>query len=69
MLFRKKHPRDCRYCTYGTMIDENTILCVKHGVRSAEKPCRKFLYDPCKRTPPRIKLPNFDKYQEDDFTL
>lgn len=69
MLFRKKHPRDCRYCTFGTMMDEDTVLCTKRGVRSVEKPCRKFSYDPCKRTPPRTKALNFNKYHEDDFTL
>ena len=69
MLFRKKLPRDCRYCAHGTMIDENTVLCIKRGVRSAEKPCRKFSYDPCKRVPLNAKLPDFDKYREDDFTL
>lgn len=70
MLFRKKLPRDCRYCVYGTLMDENTILCIKRGVRSLEKkPCRKFSYDPCKRIPPRAKAPDFEKYKEDDFIL
>ena len=69
MLFRKKHPRDCTCCTYGTMMDENTILCAKRGVHPADKACRKFSYDPCKRIPSRPKSPNFDKYQEEDFTL
>ena len=69
MLFRKKHPRDCRYCAHGTMMDENAVLCTKRGIRSAEKPCRKFSYDPCKRMPPRIKAPDFNKYEERDFTL
>jgi len=69
MLFRKKLPRDCRYCTYGTVMDEDTVLCMKRGVRSLDKPCRKFAYDPCKRVPLRAKAPDFEKYQKDDFTL
>ena len=69
MLFRKKLPRDCRYCTYGTKIDEETVLCIKRGIRSMEKTCRKFLYDPCKRMPVRAKTPDFDKYQDNDFSL
>ena len=69
MLFRKKHPRDCRYCAHSTMMDDDTVLCVKRGVRSADKACRKFTYDPCKRTPSRPQALDFGKYQEEDFSL
>ena len=29
MLFRKKIERSCTYCTYGTRLEEDQILCVK----------------------------------------
>ena len=69
MLFRKKLPRSCLYCSFGTKLSEDHVLCIKHGVVSAQKPCRKFSYDPCKRVPPRLKAVDFVKYEEEDFTL
>lgn len=69
MLFRKKIERSCLYCAYGTKLDEDTVLCTKRGVVSADRKCRKFSYDPTKRVPPKPKAPDFCKYSEDDFTL
>lgn len=69
MLFRKKHPRVCSYCTNGTQLDNGLILCIKKGVRASDDGCRKFSYDPCKRVPPKPKSPNFDDYSQEDFTL
>lgn len=69
MLFRKKIPRSCTYCAYGTKIDDEQVLCVKRGVVSAEGACRKFDYDPCKRIPPKPKALDFQKYQDEDFSL
>ena len=69
MLFRKKIERSCTYCVYGTMLEDDQVLCSKKGLRSAEKPCRKFKYDPCKRIPAKAKAMHFGKYDEDDFSL
>lgn len=69
MLFRKKMPRSCETCQFGTNFSENQILCTKHGVINGGCSCRKFRYDPCKRTPPVIKVPDFSRYSEDDFKL
>lgn len=69
MLFRKKMPRSCVYCQYGTKMDDSNYLCIKRGVVDAEKSCRKFCYDPCKRIPPKPKAADFSKYQNEDFTL
>lgn len=69
MLFRKPEVRACRYCVYSTMLDENQVLCTKRGVESMYSECRKFRYDPCKRIPPKPKALNFDKYQDEDFSL
>lgn len=69
MLFRKKIERSCTYCVHGTMLDEEQVLCTKKGMRSCEKPCRKFKYDPCKRIPAKPRAMDFTKYDEEDFSL
>ena len=69
MLFRKKIQRSCGYCRNGVAFDQDQILCTKCGVVSAFYACRKFKYDPCKRTPAKAKAQNFDQYDKDDFSL
>lgn len=69
MLFRKKIQRSCLYCTYGTKIDSDQVLCIKKGVVSTEGSCRKFEYDPCKRVPVKPKALDFSKYDEQDYSL
>jgi hypothetical protein len=69
MLFRKKTPKSCSYCLYGTALEEDQILCVKKGVMPITGKCRKFRYDPCKRIPPKPKAPDFSKYDDVDFSL
>ncbi len=69
MLFRKKMVKACAYCIHATMLDEDSVLCSKKGVRSPDQKCRKFYYDPCKRIPPKAKAMDFSKYDGDDFSL
>lgn len=69
MLFRKKQPRVCCYCTHGTRLSDGQILCAKHGIRFEEDSCRKFRYDPCKRIPAKPKAPDFSRYEQEDFSL
>lgn len=69
MLFRKKMPRSCTTCQFGTNFSTNQILCLKQGVVADSFACRKYRYDPCKRIPPCIKEPDFGKYSEEDFKL
>ena len=69
MLFRKKMPKSCQYCSYSTKLTEDQMLCTKHGVVSVYYECRKFRYDPLKRTPHRAASPDFDKYENDDYSL
>ncbi len=69
MLFRKKLPRSCSYCKWGTAIQNDQILCTKQGVVSAFYSCRKFRYDPCKRTPAKAMTLDFQKYKDEDFEL
>ena len=69
MLFRKKMQRSCAYCTFGTQLDEDTVLCTKRGIMPIYKACRKFKYDPCKRIPHKAKSPDFSKFKDEDFSL
>ena len=69
MLFKKKMERSCSYCSLATTLPNGEILCIKRGVVSPDIKCRKFKYDPCKRIPPRPKALDFDKYQQEDFSL
>jgi len=69
MLFRKKLPKSCEYCSWGTVIGEHQILCTKRGVVAMTYACRKFSYDPCKRKPCKAKALDLTKYKETDFSL
>lgn len=69
MLFRKKQPHVCCYCIHGTNLGDGQILCVKRGIMPEEDSCRKFSYDPCKRIPAKPKDPDFDRFNEEDFSL
>lgn len=69
MLFRKKMPRSCSYCQHGTRLNEDEVLCIRKGIVRIDRNCRKFSYDPCKRTPLKLKASDFSKYNEKDFSL
>lgn len=69
MIFRKKIQKSCCYCSLGTLISEDQVLCTRKGFMPLYKSCRKFHYDPCKRIPTKAKAPDFNKYTEDDFKL
>ena len=69
MLFRKRIPRSCTYCEYGTSISEDQVLCVKKGLKNKDKACRKFSYAPCKRIPVKAKTMDFTIYNKEDFSL
>ena len=69
MLFRKKVERSCEYCRFGTKVDEEQILCLKKGAVDINAKCRKFAYDPFKRTPRKAKALDFNKYDKEDFSL
>lgn len=69
MLFRKKIQRSCSYCRHAAKLDEDTVLCVKKGLRPVYGKCLRFRYDPCKRIPPKPKALDFSKYDREDFSL
>jgi len=54
---------------YSTNIGDGMFLCSKKGVVTEEGKCRKFYYDPLRRTPVKPKAQNFDKFNFEDFKL
>ena len=69
MLFRKRTPRECVTCLYSTALSDHQMLSSKYGVVSDSYGCRKYRYDPCKRIPPCMKAPDFEKFKDEDFRL
>ena len=69
MLFRKKIQKSCEYCTHGTILENDQVLCSKHGLIDNAANCRKFRYDPFKRIPCKPKAIDFSQYDEEDFSL
>ena len=69
MLFQKDIEPRCTYCSRGTRLDEEKILCPKRGLVSPGEHCRSFRYDPLKRVPPRPAAPDFSRLKDEDFVL
>lgn len=69
MLFRKKIEKSCTYCLHGTRLEDGKILCSKKGLRSEDKACFQFRYDPLKRIPGKMKALDFSKYDQEDYSL
>ncbi len=69
MLFRKDIEARCAYCSHAGEADGENVLCSKRGLVSRDYSCRRFSYDPLKRTPPpRVSL-HTDGLDKDDFSL
>ncbi len=70
MIFGKDAERTCAMCEFG-FINEDTgdIKCAKHKNKefSPDHKCRKFVYDPLKKSP-RTK-PKMHEYSAEDFQL
>ncbi len=69
MLFRKDIEPCCAYCIHGTAMSDSEIACIKKGVVSSGGYCKKFSYDPLKRTPASYALPDSGKFSDSDFEL
>lgn len=68
-LFRRIRERRCEYCARGVMLDADTVLCAKRGLRTPTDRCHGFRYDPCKRIPLKPASPDFEKYNDCDYSL
>lgn len=69
MLFRKDMEPSCLYCVYGRPFGENEVACEKKGIVEPGSSCRRFRYDPLKRTPPRPAVLDTSRLTEEDFSL
>ena len=69
MLFRKDMEPRCGYCRFSAPAEEGIVICRKRGLMPETNYCRKFRYDPLRRTPPKPTAPDFSKYDKKDFTL
>lgn len=69
MLFRKDVPHCCDLCANGIKLEENSYLCTKRGNTEYRESCRRFTYDPCKRTPSKKKAMDFSQFDENDYSL
>lgn len=69
MLFRKKIDPSCSYCTRSAKLADGQVLCSKKGIISGDGKCMSFRYDPFKRIPSKPKALDFEKYNQEDFSL
>ena len=67
-IFRKNIDPRCIYCSRGSSISDNEVICLKRGIVEAYGSCRSFRYDPFKRIPPKpVRLSK--NYSDSDFKL
>lgn len=67
-LYGKDIEPKCAYCAFGESTqDEKTVLCQKKGISEPDGACKKFKYDPLKRSP--RKKPQLPEYCAEDFSL
>ena len=67
-VFKSDIDPRCGYCQKGKRLSHNEIVCVHRGVVRAHHYCKKFIYDPFKRVPPKpARLGK--NYSEQDFKL
>ncbi|MBO4734730.1 MAG: hypothetical protein J5662_09660 [Clostridia bacterium] len=67
-LFNKDIKKSCAWCIHGKKSEyTDDVYCIKRGVTSGENCCRKYKYDPLKRTPDTKSI---DKdFKPEDFSL
>jgi hypothetical protein len=68
-LFRKNMEKHCVYCARGSVLNEKEVACPYRGVMDAADACRRFVYDPLKRVPPRPAALKTENYSAEDFEL
>ena len=67
-IFKKDIDPRCAYCAKGKDLARGDIGCVHKGVVKAHFSCRKFVYDPLRRVPPKpVRLGK--KYTDKDFEI
>jgi len=69
MLFNRNIEPRCAYCAHAAPIGHGEVACLKKGVVSQSAGCRRFKYDPLKRTPPRPSAVRLGSYKSEDFSI
>ena len=69
MLFRKDIEPRCLYCAKGASIGGEQIACLHQGIVPEGYHCRRFVYDPLKRTPPAPAALDLEQFKDEDFSL
>ena len=69
MLFEKKQPPQCAYCTHAAPAGDDHLICSRKGPVAPESHCHAFRYDPLKRVPKTARALDFSKYDKTDFSL
>lgn len=60
----------CKYCEYASSLaTEDEMVCKKKGVVSAGYICRKFIYDPLKREPKKLKTAPTAEFEFPDIGI
>ena len=69
MLFNRNIEPCCVYCSFGTDIGNEEVMCIKRGVMNAYGSCGSFRYEPTKRVPEVASHVTTKEFTDDDFTL
>ena len=69
MIFSKDIVPMCLYCEYGKrIIATDDIICRKKGIVKPDYCCKKFVYTPLNRKPPK-NVAKTSEYTKEDFTF
>lgn len=67
MVFSKDIVPMCAYCEHGKRImSTDDIICSKKGLVKADSCCKKFLYTPLNRIPPKKNIKT-EEFCKEDF--
>ena len=50
----------CAYCSHGRPGEDDSVLCVHHGIVNPWERCPRFQYDPLRRIPEAEPVPQTD---------
>ncbi len=68
MIFSKDIEKICAYCEHGKPIcGTEDVICAKNGLVKADSTCKKFLYSPLHRTPPKPANHDFENLDLPDL--
>ena len=67
-IFNKNTRKSCAWCKHGMKSTATgEVFCKKRGVIGEDSVCRRYTYDPLKRTPDKLVI-NKD-FSDEDFKL